>query len=424
MRRPTQFKMDERMTSPERVFAYSEARYGFGGVLTALRQSGCLWVNDPLAAMRAEYKPVQLTEAARVGLNIPKTIIASDPQEAHTWAKALGRPFVYKPVGGIWHADEGQVRVVYTTPIKDLDDLLDPAWAARRRCSRNGSTRRTRHGPSSPAIRCSQYGSTQAPSRAASTGVATTTRSVTSGLTCPAKYGTASSNCTPGPHLLVGDGVKGCPERAPFDGVHVAVGVSQIPLAWIEQTRPGGTIVLPWHGAGRIGYQLRLTVLGDASAVGRFHGRADYMMLREQRYNQRFSSHRHKMAEQSMTAAAVNPRTIGEVSLGARLLCAALAPGVAWYDMVEDSEYSVLLYELDDHTREGSWAACDNAPGAAECRVTQYGQRRLWDEVSAAHLQWIALGSPGYERFGLSIDPTGTRLWLDRPDGPTWALRN
>ncbi|WP_214105593.1 ATP-grasp ribosomal peptide maturase [Acrocarpospora catenulata] len=127
LRRPTQFKMDEQMTSPERAFAYSEARYGFGGVLTALRQSGCLWVNDPLAAMRAEYKPVQLVEAARAGLNIPKTIITSDPQQAHAWAKGLGGPVVYKPVGGIWHADEGQVRVVYTTPIKDLDSLLDPA---------------------------------------------------------------------------------------------------------------------------------------------------------------------------------------------------------------------------------------------------------------------------------------------------------
>ncbi|GAA0988180.1 methyltransferase domain-containing protein [Acrocarpospora macrocephala] len=222
------------------------------------------------------------------------------------------------------------------------------------------------------------------------------------------------------PHLVVGDGVKGSPERAPFDGVHVTAGVSQIPLAWIEQTRPGGTIVLPWHGAGPIGYQLRLTVLGDASAIGRFHERADYMMLREQRFNLRWSSHRHKQAVHSTTV--VNPHIIGEADLGARLLCAALAPRVAWYDIIEDSEYSLLLYELDDHTSEGSWAACDHAPGAAECRVTQYGPRRLWDEVSAAYLEWLALGSPGYERFGLSIDPTGTRLWLDHPDGPAWDL--
>jgi ATP-grasp ribosomal peptide maturase len=127
VRRPTQFRMDERMTSPERAFAYAEARYGFGGVLTALRQSGCLWVNDPMAAMRAEYKPVQLVTAARLGLRIPRTIITSEPEEAHAWAKDIAKPIVYKPVGGIWHADEGQVRVVYTTPITNPDELLDPA---------------------------------------------------------------------------------------------------------------------------------------------------------------------------------------------------------------------------------------------------------------------------------------------------------
>jgi ATP-grasp ribosomal peptide maturase len=128
-RRPTQFRMDVRMSSPERAFAYAEARYGFGGVLAALRQSGCLWVNDPMAAVRAEYKPIQLVMAARVGLSVPKTIITNDFQEAHAWAKELGKPFVYKAVGGIWHADEGKVRVIYTKPVDGPDQLLDPALA-------------------------------------------------------------------------------------------------------------------------------------------------------------------------------------------------------------------------------------------------------------------------------------------------------
>jgi ATP-grasp ribosomal peptide maturase len=127
LRRPTQFQMDKAMTAPERAFAYAEARNGFGGVLTALRQSGCLWLNDPMAAMRAEYKPVQLATAARIGLKIPKTIITSSPEEAYAWAEEIKKPIVYKALGGIWHADEGKVRAVYTTPISDLTELLDPA---------------------------------------------------------------------------------------------------------------------------------------------------------------------------------------------------------------------------------------------------------------------------------------------------------
>lgn len=124
-RHPSQFQLPEGMSGPEQVFAYGEARRGFGGVLQAL--GGCLWVNDPVAAARCEYKPVQLAVAAAVGLTIPETIISSEPERAHRWASGLGRPVVYKTMAGIWHADEGQLRVIYTSPITDPDALRDPA---------------------------------------------------------------------------------------------------------------------------------------------------------------------------------------------------------------------------------------------------------------------------------------------------------
>lgn len=88
----------------------------------------CLWVNDPVAAARCEYKPVQLAAAVAVGLAIPPTIITSNPQHAHDWAINLGRPIIYKPLNGVWHADEGQVRVLYTTPVRPAD-LLDGAFS-------------------------------------------------------------------------------------------------------------------------------------------------------------------------------------------------------------------------------------------------------------------------------------------------------
>lgn len=124
-RRPTQFALAEGMSRSEQLFAYGEARRGFGGVMQAL--GGALWVNDPVAAARAEYKPNQLAAAAAVGLEIPKTIITNEPVRAHQWAKELGRAIVYKPLAGIWHADEGKIRIIYTTPVTNPDDLLDPA---------------------------------------------------------------------------------------------------------------------------------------------------------------------------------------------------------------------------------------------------------------------------------------------------------
>ncbi len=72
-RHTRQFVVDERMSGPERAFAYGEARRGYGGILASL--DGCLRINDPMAAARAEYKPVQLAAATAVGLRIPDTII-------------------------------------------------------------------------------------------------------------------------------------------------------------------------------------------------------------------------------------------------------------------------------------------------------------------------------------------------------------
>lgn len=129
-RRPTQFQIDEGMSAAERAFAYGEARRGFGGVLAALGiDDRCLWLNDPIAAARCEYKPIQLAAAADVGLTIPATLITSDPQAAFAWATELGRPVIYKALGSFWHADEGRVRALYTSPVGDPKELLDPAMS-------------------------------------------------------------------------------------------------------------------------------------------------------------------------------------------------------------------------------------------------------------------------------------------------------
>ncbi|MFE3455818.1 protein-L-isoaspartate O-methyltransferase [Nonomuraea sp. NPDC059194] len=220
------------------------------------------------------------------------------------------------------------------------------------------------------------------------------------------------------PHLVVGDGLKGCPERAPFDRVHVTAGVADIPTAWIEQTRPGGLIVLPWQPGGATGHKLRLTVVDESTAVGSFHGRANYMMVRSQRSDHVWNSHHREDAAASMTR--LDPRTVVRADLGAHLVSLALAPGIGWTVVSEPDGYSLLLQEAGNP--EGSWAACDATPGAANYEVTQYGPRRLWDEVADAYLTWVSLGSPAAERFRLTIRPEETRLWVDQPNGVGWDL--
>ncbi|MEU9130385.1 ATP-grasp ribosomal peptide maturase [Kitasatospora sp. NPDC048540] len=92
-------------------FAAQETRRGLGGVLAAL--PGCLYLSQPQAIARAEYKPEQLSVAARFGLPVPETLITSDPVEAKAFTAV--QPAIYKPLhagsydvdgepAGIWAA--------------------------------------------------------------------------------------------------------------------------------------------------------------------------------------------------------------------------------------------------------------------------------------------------------------------------------
>lgn len=119
-RHPGQFRLPGGMSPPERAFAFNEARRGFGGVLHAL---GCLWVNHPVRAAAAEYKPVQLREAVASGLRVPDSIITNDAAEARDWAAAQGRPVIYKPLSGVWHPEENKIKIVYTSRVDDLAAL-------------------------------------------------------------------------------------------------------------------------------------------------------------------------------------------------------------------------------------------------------------------------------------------------------------
>jgi protein-L-isoaspartate(D-aspartate) O-methyltransferase len=79
----------------------------------------------------------------------------------------------------------------------------------------------------------------------------------------------------------------------------------------------------------------------------------------------------------------------------------------------EDRSFSLLLFEVGDP--DGSWAACDYEPDKEDYEVTQYGDRRLWDEFAAAWLRWQELGRPRADRFGITVAPQCQELWLDEP---------
>jgi protein-L-isoaspartate(D-aspartate) O-methyltransferase len=91
----------------------------------------------------------------------------------------------------------------------------------------------------------------------------------------------------PGVVVIGGDGEDGAPGHAPFDRVIATAAAHTVPYAWVEQTRPGGLIVVPWaatfHPAGPLAV---LTVRADGTAEGRFTEPARFMPLHGQRLPQ------------------------------------------------------------------------------------------------------------------------------------------
>ncbi|MFD4987436.1 methyltransferase domain-containing protein [Streptomyces sp. NPDC058374] len=67
------------------------------------------------------------------------------------------------------------------------------------------------------------------------------------------------------PHVVTGDGARGCRADAPYDRVLATCALDTVPSAWLAQTRPGGLILTPF-GTGLV----RLTVHGPDHAEGRF----------------------------------------------------------------------------------------------------------------------------------------------------------
>ncbi len=121
-RRPTwpEFQVLER---DDARFAAAQVRYGLGGTLYALE--GPLWVNHPLRAAAADYKPAQLALAQRLGLTVPPTIITNDPGEAREFIDSYG-PAIYKTLRWTPYTRDGVPVTGWAEPVTadEIDDCV------------------------------------------------------------------------------------------------------------------------------------------------------------------------------------------------------------------------------------------------------------------------------------------------------------
>jgi protein-L-isoaspartate(D-aspartate) O-methyltransferase len=226
------------------------------------------------------------------------------------------------------------------------------------------------------------------------------------------------------PLVITGDGAEGYPGGAPYDRVVATASVREIvPRAWLEQTRPGGLVVLPWGTDYCNGVMLTLHVAADRTVTGRFSGDLAFMRLR---------SHRRRFYEPDQTQIQHAQVTTTDVhgwdffrminsgqaafAIGLKVPHCALTVELNKFG----ADHNVL--ELDDITT-ASWARLDaNLTSPDKLVARQLGPRRLWDEAEAAYDWWYAHGKPTLARFGMTVTADTQTMWLDEPSTVVRAI--
>jgi protein-L-isoaspartate O-methyltransferase len=232
------------------------------------------------------------------------------------------------------------------------------------------------------------------------------------------------------PTLIAGDGTAGLPEHAPFDAIIATCAVSAISAAWIEQVRPGGAILTDLKIAPGAGSLIRLTRTTDTTVEGRFDATyAAFMDLRHTPGDTRpaFTVDRdHDRADYGTTS--LDPNTPWTNLLVWFLASFELGPDIA-YGYTLPPGGTIPAYSTTAPTAswiatpDGSWAEITLAQQNGLHSVAEGGPRRLWQMIEHAHHQWVRLGEPGWDSFGLTVTGDLDSVWFDHPDsGHAWPL--
>ncbi|WP_328593203.1 methyltransferase domain-containing protein [Lentzea tibetensis] len=224
------------------------------------------------------------------------------------------------------------------------------------------------------------------------------------------------------PTLAVADGYLCYEQRAPYDRLIATASAREIPPAWLGQLRPGGVILIDIRGSFA-GNLARLTVTADQSAHGRFLPESvSFMPLRSPEQPCRSFSElggltgRVAGARGESRTTNLDPGIFRQPAFAffAQLtLSGALNAPVAFED--GPSFFCVI------HPDSQAWARVELGTGT-DYPVTQGGERRLWDELEAAHALWQRLDQPSPEDFTITIGINGQQVVSLAQADRTWHL--
>jgi len=94
-RRPNEFVFPPSFSQQEKEFAKKEINHAMAGLWEVLRDE-CYWVSYPTAIRQAGFKLGQLSRATKMGFDVPRTLITTNPDEARAFYDACDGKIIFK----------------------------------------------------------------------------------------------------------------------------------------------------------------------------------------------------------------------------------------------------------------------------------------------------------------------------------------
>ncbi|MFV0132796.1 ATP-grasp peptide maturase system methyltransferase [Streptomyces sp. HMX87] len=215
------------------------------------------------------------------------------------------------------------------------------------------------------------------------------------------RAGAGLSACGYFPELVVGDGLAGHKDGAPYDRLVATCGVLELPHTWIEQTRPGGIILATLGGWMHASELARLAVGDDGVAHGQLlTGHISFMLARPQ-----WPLPLGMLPD--MESGKERTTQVGADVLDdwdARFVAQLAAPRAQRLSLTFADTTQHVLVDVE----AGAWAALTQ--DGEHWVVRQGGVVQLWDAIEDHLLRWRADGSPTLDRFQVIVSPEGQRV--------------